>query len=159
MIDSTLFEAEDAGFLEGVLDAHLASGESRCLVAIDGERIVGVVYARPEEATDRVWDLTMIGVRAGLQGTGVGRALMGEVERELVERGQRLLLVRTSGTDRFEGTRAFYARLGYDEVARIADYWTDGDDLVVFSRVLAPTSGLRETSRSHSVASSGARSG
>ena len=143
MIDSTLFEAQDAGFLEGVLDAHLAAGDSRCLVAVEGDRLVGVVYARPEEATDRVWDLTMIGVRAALQGGGVCRALMHEIERELVARGQRLLLVRTSGTDRFEGTRGFYASLGYDEVARIADYWTEGDDLVVFSRALGGSSTLR----------------
>lgn len=47
------------------------------------------------------------------------------------------MLVRTSGTERFTATRAFYTRLGYDEVARIAEYWTADDDLVVFRRALA----------------------
>lgn len=138
IVESTLFEADDAEFLRGVFDAHVADGsESRCLVATVGDRVVGVVYARPEEATDRVWDLTMIGVRAESQGDGIGRALMRRVEEGLAEDGQRLVLVRTSGTERFTATRAFYTRLGYDEVARIAEYWTADDDLVVFRRALA----------------------
>jgi ribosomal protein S18 acetylase RimI-like enzyme len=138
IVASTLFDAEDADFLGGVLDGHLEEGaESRCLVAMIDGRVVGVAYARPEEATDRVWDLTMIGVRAESQGDGIGRALMRRIEDDLAATGQRLVVVRTSGTERFEGTRAFYRRLGYDEVARIPEYWTAGDDLVVFRRALA----------------------
>ena len=137
IVDSTLFDSEDADFLRGVFDGHLEAGsESRCLVATVDDRVTGVVYARPEEAADRVWDLTMIGVRAAAQGDGIGRALMRRVEEDLVDDGQRLMLVRTSGTDRFAPTRTFYRRLGYDEVARIPDYWTAGDDLVVFARAL-----------------------
>jgi ribosomal protein S18 acetylase RimI-like enzyme len=138
IIESTLFDSEGAEFLRSVFDAHLAAGsESRCLVATVAGRLVGVVYARPEEATDRVWDLTMIGVRAEAQGDGIGRALMRRVEEGLAAEGQRLVLVRTSGTERFAPTRAFYRSLGYDEVARIAEYWTVDDDLVVFRRALA----------------------
>jgi ribosomal protein S18 acetylase RimI-like enzyme len=138
IVESTLFDAEDAEFLRGVFDGHLEAGsESRCLVATVEDRVVGVVYARPEEATDRVWDLTMIGVRAEQQRDGIGRALMRRIEEDLAAAGQRLVLVRTSGTERFAPTRAFYDRLGYDEVARISEYWAAGDDLVVFRRALA----------------------
>ena len=137
IVESTLFAAEDAEFLRGVFDGHLEAGsESRCIVATVDGRVIGIAYARPEEATDRVWDLTMIGVRASEQGNGIGRALMRRVEDDLAGEGQRLVLVRTSDTARFAATRAFYERLGYDEVARIPEYWAVGDALVVFRRAL-----------------------
>ena len=75
----------------------------------------------------------MIAVRPDLQGDGRGTSLMRYAEQDLRERGQRLLLVRTSGTPQYAATRAFYAGLGYAEHTRVPDYWTDGDDLVLFS--------------------------
>ena len=62
---------------------------------------------------------------------------MRHVEEDLRDRGQRLLLVRTSGTAQYDATRAFYRGLGYAEHTRVPDYWTDGDDLVLFSKRLA----------------------
>jgi hypothetical protein len=44
--------------------------------------------------------------------------------------------VRTSGTSQYDSTRAFYRRLEYVEQARVPDYWTDGDDLVLFTKRL-----------------------
>ena len=79
----------------------------------------------------------MIAVHPAVQGRGTGQATMRQVERDLTGRGARLLAVRTSGTDRYAGTRAFYDRCGYDRVARVADWWTDGDDLVLSTRRLA----------------------
>jgi ribosomal protein S18 acetylase RimI-like enzyme len=138
IVESTLFDADDAEFLRGVFDSHLEAGSrSRCIVALVHGRVTGVAYARPEEATDRVWDLTMIGVRVSEQGSGVGTALMRRVEDDLAREGQRLVLVRTSGTERFAATRAFYERLGYDDVARIPEYWSVGDDLVVLRRAVS----------------------
>lgn len=75
----------------------------------------------------------MIAVRPDLQGTGRGAVLVRHAEQDLRERGQRLLVVRTSGTSQYDGTRASYRRLGYAEHARVPDYWTDGDDLVLFT--------------------------
>ncbi|SNS21276.1 hypothetical protein SAMN06893096_102529 [Geodermatophilus pulveris] len=66
---------------------------------------------------------------------------MRHVEADLSGRGARLLAVRTSGTDRYAGTRAFYDRCGYDRAARVPDWWTDGDDLVLFRKRLAPRAG------------------
>jgi ribosomal protein S18 acetylase RimI-like enzyme len=70
------------------------------------------------------------------QGRGVGAALMGRIEQELAERGARIVLVETSGTDEFAATRAFYRGLGYDEEARIRGFYAAGDDKVVFRKAL-----------------------
>ena len=87
-------------------------------------------------AADRVVDLTMSAVRPDLQGAGRGAALMRHAEQDLRRRCQRLLVVRTSGTEQYAGTRAFYRGLGYLEASRLPDYWTDGDDLVMFAKRL-----------------------
>ena len=134
MVRTGMFSPEDAPFLGDALAKHLASApeESRCLVAHEHDHLVGVALARAEEATDRVWDITMLGVRPDQQHRGIGRSLMGTMQSTLLHEGARMILVRTSSTEQFAAARAFYGRLGYERVARIADYWTDGDDLVVF---------------------------
>lgn len=131
VVAAGMFSRDEAAVLD---DAFLAV-DATCLVedAADGEGLASVVFYRPEEAADRAFDLTMIAVRPDLQGSGRGAALMRQTEAALRERGQRLLVVRTSGTAQYDGTRAFYRRLGYTEQTRVPDYWTDGDDLVLFT--------------------------
>jgi hypothetical protein len=58
----------------------------------------------------------------------------------LVARGARLLIIETSGLASFERTRAFYRALGYDEEARIREFFKAGDDKVVFRKALAAAS-------------------
>jgi ribosomal protein S18 acetylase RimI-like enzyme len=132
VVAAGMFTRDDAAFLEEALGSD---DGATCLVedAEDGAGLAAVLLYRPEEAADRAVDLTMIAVRPDLQGRGRGAALMRHAEQDLRERGQRLLVVRTSGTTQYDRTRAFYRGLGYTEHARVPDYWTDGDDLVLFT--------------------------
>lgn len=136
VVAAGMFTREEAGFLgEGVLEAD----DATCFVedADDGKGLASVLFYRPEESSDRAFDLTMIAVRPDLQGGGRGAALMRHAEHDLRHRGQRLLIVRTSGTAQYDKTRNFYRGLGYAEQSRVPDYWTDGDDLVIFTKRLA----------------------
>jgi ribosomal protein S18 acetylase RimI-like enzyme len=63
--------------------------------------------------------------------------LLGHVEQALTARGGRLLLVETSGLPSFERTRAFYRKCGYEEEARIRDFYAAGVDKVVYRKALA----------------------
>ena len=56
--------------------------------------------------------------------------------RSLRQRGQRLLLVQTSGESELEGARAFYAREGYRVVATIPDYYGREIAMVMFCKLL-----------------------
>ena len=138
VVAAKMFTRDEAGFLAaGALEPD---GEgSTCLVedAADGQGLASVLFYRPEEAADRAYDLTMIAVRTDLRGGGRGAALMRHAEDDLRQRGQRLLLVRTSGTEQYAATRAFYEGLDYVEHPRVPDYWTDGDDLVLFTKRLS----------------------
>ena len=130
-----MFTRDEAAFLA---EALAPAEGATCLVedADDEGGLASVVLYRPEEAADRTFDLTMIAVRPDLQGKGRGAALMRHVEQDLRDQAQRLLVVRTSGTARYDRTRGFYQGLGYIEHVRVPDYWTDGDDLVLFTKRL-----------------------
>ena len=137
VVAAGMFSKDEAAFLaEGALE-DTDDGAS-CFVedAEDGQGLASVLYYRPEDAADRAYDLTMIAVRPDLQGGGRGASLMRHAEDDLERRGQRLLVVRTSGTQQYAKTRNFYRGLGYAEQSRVADYWADGDDLVLFTRRL-----------------------
>jgi ribosomal protein S18 acetylase RimI-like enzyme len=58
----------------------------------------------------------------------------------LVERGERLLLVETSGVESFEYVRAFYRKSGYQEEARIREFYAAGIDKIVFRKALSKES-------------------
>lgn len=98
---------------------------------------VGVAYCEPERMTDRTWNLQLIAIRPDRQRQGRGAALLRYVEQTLVSRGGRMLLVETSGLPDFERTRTFYTKCGYEEEARIRDFYTTGDDKIVYRKVLA----------------------
>ncbi|MEM8839124.1 MAG: GNAT family N-acetyltransferase [Pseudomonadota bacterium] len=97
---------------------------------------IGFCFARPEEMTEGTWNMLAIAVLPEYQGTGAGRLIVKRLEEDLKTRGQRVLIVDTSGADEFSGTRKFYGKIGYTEEARIRDFWAAGDDKVVFWKAL-----------------------
>ena len=58
------------------------------------------------------------------------------VEESIRAVNGRLLLIETSDKSSFERTQLFYQKHGYSEVARIPDYFTDGDGNVSFVKRL-----------------------
>ena len=97
---------------------------------------VGFCYAAPEQLADGTWNMLAIAIDPKHQASGCGSALTHHLENTLKSNRQRILIVDTSGTDAFQQTRAFYAKNGYTEEARIRDYWAPGDDKVIFWKSL-----------------------
>ena len=138
-----MFSADDASFLHATLRDAVGRREVEqdsspgLLVDIDESgAAVGAVFWQPREAADRVWDVTMIVVHAAVRGRGRGAAMMQAVEDRLRTNGQRLVIVETSSTAAYARAREFYAHLGYDEEARVRDYWEDGDDMIIYRKSL-----------------------
>jgi GNAT superfamily N-acetyltransferase len=102
----------------------------------DDNEPIGVAYCEPERMTNRTWNLQLLAIRPDRQGQGRGATLLRYVEQTLTARSGRMLLVETSGLPEFERTRAFYVKCGYEEEARIRDFYAAGDDKVVFRKVL-----------------------
>ncbi|MGR3513203.1 MAG: GNAT family N-acetyltransferase [Paracoccaceae bacterium] len=135
VLDGTeLFPSE---MLPGMLAPTLA-GETEAFwltCQIDGEA-VGLCYTVPEDFAEGTWTMLALGVRPDLQGKRLGAALVAAAEQHLKDKGQRILIVDTSGTDNFVLARKFYAQNGYEEEARIRDFWAEGDDKVTFRKAL-----------------------
>ena len=112
------------------------------IVIVDqADAIAGAAYFGPEGHSDRVWNLYFLAVDAGGRGTGAGSQLVQWVETNLRDRGEadaKLLLIETSSVESFEPTRAFYRGLGYTEEARIREYYGQGDDKIVYWKLLHP---------------------
>ena len=101
--------------------------------AFDGERLLGYACTGPTPATEGTFDLYWLAVDPAVQGRGIGKTLVHEVERQLRDRGARMLLVETSSRPDYSNTRAFYARCGYTEAARIKDFYAPADDRIMLT--------------------------
>lgn len=112
------------------------SSDYEFIGAFDGDDLFGYACFGPTPATDRTYDLYWIAVHPKAQRSGAGAALMTEVERQLSERRARLIVIETSSRPDYEPTRRFYHKRGYDEVARVHDFYSPGDDRVVLSKRL-----------------------
>jgi D-alanine-D-alanine ligase len=109
-----------------------AAGNTYSMVGaqVDGD-VVGWICWGPTPCTLGTYDLYWIAVDPVHQGTGIGSALVSEMEGRLAGCA-RLIVVETAGRAEYAGTRAFYLRRGYRAVATIPDFYAPGDDQVVF---------------------------
>ncbi|HSQ77212.1 MAG TPA: N-acetyltransferase [Bacteroidota bacterium] len=107
-----------------------------------GDGPVGYTCIGSTPGTDGTYDLYWIAVDPTLHGRGVGRALDAHVEETVRSRHGRLIVAETSSTPRYDATRMFYHRCGYNECARITDYYRNGDDLVVYGKYIVPQQGV-----------------
>jgi ribosomal protein S18 acetylase RimI-like enzyme len=133
-----LFQPHETEELDRMLSEHFnGETDSPDLWLVDDDHgLVGIAYVAPERMTDGTWNLYLIGIHPARQRQGRGTALLAHVERMLTERGVRVLLVETAGTDDFEYVRSFYRQSGYDEEARIREFYAAGVDKIVFRKAL-----------------------
>jgi D-alanine-D-alanine ligase len=94
-------------------------------------RLVGWICWGPTPCTLGTYDLYWMAVDPELQGSGIGTALLDEMERRLAGLA-RLIIIETAGRPDYAATRAFYQARGYRPVATIPDFYAPGDDQVVF---------------------------
>jgi ribosomal protein S18 acetylase RimI-like enzyme len=133
-----LFEPNQIEELAQMLDRHFRDRtDSQDVWLTDYEdEPVGVAYVAPERMTEGTWNLYLIAIDPAHQKRGRGEVLLGYVEQMLADLGGRLLLIETSGTDDFDYVRKFYRNRGYEEEARIRDFYAEGIDKIVFRKVL-----------------------
>ena len=120
-------------------EAVTADSDYEFLGAFDGERVIGYACFGATPSTDRTYDLYWIAVHPDAQRGGAGAALMAEVERLLAERRARLMIIETSSRVEYAATRRFYDKRGFEEAARLRDFYAPGDDRVLLSKRIGST--------------------
>ncbi len=133
------FQPNEVAVAGGVLDAALSAGHGghyQSFTATVNGRPVGWVCYGPTPCTAGTFDIYWIAVAPERQRHGIGRMLIAFVEHLITEQGGRLSVVETAGKDIYGPTRAFYVRCGYEPVARLRDFYDEGDDKIVLVKRL-----------------------
>ena len=139
LIEATgFFRPEEAAVAEELIDVYLTvpgQKDYRVVVIEDGEgRVAGYLTYGPTPMAVGVFDLYWMAVDPRAQGRGYGRRLVEWLEEQARAAAARLIIIETSSTPKYEPTRRFYLGLRYSEVARIPDYYQDGDDRVIYTK-------------------------
>jgi ribosomal protein S18 acetylase RimI-like enzyme len=104
--------------------------------ADDADTVRGYYCVGHTPLTESTYDLYWIAVDPHVHGQGIGKQLLRHCEETVKQRGGMLIIVETSSQAKYDSTRAFYERQHYIEASRIKDYYSRGDDLVVYTKNL-----------------------
>jgi ribosomal protein S18 acetylase RimI-like enzyme len=132
VVDSSeLFPSE---MLEEMMSNYLKDPESEELwyTCLLNDIIIGFAYCVPEKLTEGTFNILAIGVLKEFQGKGIGRSIITHIEEQLKDLGKRIIIIETSSEDSYQKTRKFYEGLNYRLEATIHDFWSEGDDKLVY---------------------------
>ncbi|NBO92023.1 MAG: GNAT family N-acetyltransferase [Planctomycetia bacterium] len=135
-----VFKPYEIEVLQEVLDEYHAAtvgADHTAIVMVEDGQILAYAYYAPDVMTDRTWYLYWIAVANNRRGQGVGSRLMAWIENDIRRRDGRLLFIETSSMPHSELTRKFYLKHGYEVNGILRDFYSDGDDMVVFRKRLA----------------------
>ena len=131
-----VFSQEEVECVSELWEEYLTLGSERCgynfIVYRDGDQVLGFACYGPRDLTDGAFDLYWIAVDPTARCKGVGRTLLTASEEAVREMGGRMLIAETSGTPLYEPARKFYFGTQYENEAIIKDFYTIGDDLMIF---------------------------
>jgi ribosomal protein S18 acetylase RimI-like enzyme len=138
--DTSIFSREEVECVDELWEEYQIQGSEKSgyyfVVEKEDGRVLGYACYGPRALTDRTFDLYWIAVSPGARRGGVGRALLAATEEAICKLRGRLLIVETSGLPKYEPTRRFYLATGYTLEATLKDFYSDGDDLVIFTKHL-----------------------
>ncbi len=125
LVDEALAKEEKSGYMFAVL------ADEKDPASIHGYACYG-----PVPLTQGTWDLYWIVIDRAAQKKGLGRRLLEHVERDVVKREGRMLLIETSSQESYTPTVRFYERRGYRLEARVRNFYRTGDDKLIFRKEL-----------------------
>lgn len=129
LIDERLAKGEASGY-------HFVLLDEAGSATVAEPRTIGYACFGPIPCTVDSFDLYWIAVDAAHQGRGLGRRLMSATEDRIRAMGGKRVYIETSSQPLYEPTRRFYAASGYAEEARLPDFYTAGDDKIIYVRRL-----------------------
>ncbi len=97
-------------------------------------KILGYHCTGRRPLTDAVFDLYWIIADPESEIKGIGTELVKHAEHFVKEKRARWLLAETSSKESYSRTRNFYLRNSFSIVAEINDFYSAGDNLIVFGK-------------------------
>lgn len=100
-------------------------------IEVDG-LITGFISYGPIPLTERRYDLYWIAVDPAHGRRGIGSQLMAAMEDDLRQAGSGHIYIDTSSTTGYAKARSFYEKCGYHVASRLADFYREGDDRILY---------------------------
>lgn len=97
-------------------------------------KIIGYHCTGKRPLTDAVYDLYWIVADPSAGKKGIGKNLIEHAETFVKENNGRWLLAETSSKESYAATRNFYLRNNYTIISQINDFYSLGDNLLVFGK-------------------------
>lgn len=142
LIETGAFRPDEiAVALELIDDALARNGalspeDYHIFVALDGNDVLGYVCFGKTPMTLSTFDLYWIAVSPRAQGKGVGKALFDFACQAARAMGGALLVIETASQPKYEATRKFYEKIGCALEARIKNFYSVGDDKLIYTKAL-----------------------
>jgi ribosomal protein S18 acetylase RimI-like enzyme len=133
------FKSYEVTVAEELIDLYLSDGAKsgyNIQIAEDDGEVAGYVCYGETPCTVGTWDLYWIAVDRTMRGKGIGKALSETAEKAIKQAKGRLVFIETSSTPLYENTRQFYLARGYEQIARIPDFYAPGDDKLILQKRL-----------------------
>lgn len=113
------------GLEEGIKNYVSATRDSLFFISESSGEIEGFICVK--QHNDLSAEILSMGVRKEVQGSGIGKRLIIEVEKTLLLLGVKYLQVKTLGPsancEYYEKTRAFYHAMGFDSLEENTEIW------------------------------------
>ena len=140
IVDSTgFFRPDEVDVAVELVQERLAKGDAsgyHFIFADRGGRTIGYACYGPIACTVGSYDLFWIAVDPAFQRHGLGRALVFESERLIVNAGGKRVYIETSGKPQYLPTRRFYERCGYALAAELPEFYGPEDPKLVYVKSL-----------------------
>lgn len=133
------FTPEEVDIAKELVEARLQKGEAsgyRFVLMEEKGSLLGYACYGRIFGTESSFDLYWIAVDPKHQGRGLGRKVLVATEAAIQAKGGRRIYVETSGRELYVPTRGFYLKNGYAVGATFPDFYKEGDDKVVFVKVM-----------------------
>jgi GNAT superfamily N-acetyltransferase len=120
--------------LVNIAASNINQNDYHIFVYEEGGRVLGYHCTGKRPLTDAVYDLYWIAADPNSKGTGIGKSLLEHAEMFVKEKKGRWLIAETSSKTDYTDARNFYLRNHYSIVAQINDFYSPGDNLIVFGK-------------------------
>jgi GNAT superfamily N-acetyltransferase len=127
-------EVEVAMELVNIAESNPAQEDYNIFVYEKDGKVFGYHCTGKRPLTDAVYDMYWIVADPEATEKGIGKKLLKHAEEFVKQQNGRWLLAETSSKDSYARTRNFYLRNNYSIVAEINDFYSIGDNLIVFGK-------------------------
>ncbi len=127
-------EIEVAMELIDIAESNPAQNDYNIYIYEKDGKVFGYHCTGKRPLTDAVYDLYWIAADPEATVKGIGKMLLEHAEEFVRQSRGRWLIAETSSRQSYTRTRNFYLRNNYTIVAEINDFYSMGDNLVVFGK-------------------------